>query len=158
MGFAVPRAVVKYVVGRRQKAIEAYHAHLEFPRRKLALRTAKTHRKIRTDGCTFDEILELTSPLKRADVIEQYCLEKELSQAKRAALLYMSAQIAAGTLPWFVGFSIAGFWGTAVTLACAMPPIVVCAPAFVAEMPGSKGVLLKIGHFDEVAGVTHVEV
>jgi hypothetical protein len=38
------------------------------------------------------------------------------------------------------------------------PPIMLCDPAFVAEMPGSKGVLLKIGHFDEVNGVTHVEI
>ncbi|WP_186775666.1 hypothetical protein [Rubripirellula tenax] len=30
--------------------------------------------------------------------------------------------------------------------------------AFVAEMPGSDGVVLKIGHFDEVAGVTRVEI
>ena len=38
------------------------------------------------------------------------------------------------------------------------PPVVVCDPAFVAEMPGARGVLLKIGHFDEVGGVTHVEI
>jgi hypothetical protein len=38
------------------------------------------------------------------------------------------------------------------------PPIIVCDPAFVAEMPGSGGAVLKIGHFDEVAGVTHVEI
>ena len=31
-------------------------------------------------------------------------------------------------------------------------------PVFVADMPGRPGVLLKIGHFDEVAGVTHVEI
>ena len=157
-GLAVPRTVVKYVVGRRQKAIDAYHAHLEFQRRKLALRTAKTHRKIRTDGCTFDEILDLTSPLKRADVIEQYCIEQELSKAKREFLLRMAADIAVGALPWFVGFSIAGFWGTMATLAYATPPLMVCDPAFVVEMPGSRGVVLKIGHFDEVAGVTHVEL
>jgi hypothetical protein len=35
--------------------------------------------------------------------------------------------------------------------------VLVCDPAFVAEMPGSR-VVLKIGHFDEVAGVTHVEI
>lgn len=38
------------------------------------------------------------------------------------------------------------------------PPLMVCDPAFVAEMPGSNGVVLKIGHFDEVGGVTHVEI
>jgi hypothetical protein len=40
----------------------------------------------------------------------------------------------------------------------ATPSIVVCGPVFVAEMPGSHGVVLKIGHFDEVAGITHVEI
>jgi hypothetical protein len=39
-----------------------------------------------------------------------------------------------------------------------LPPIVACDPAFVAELPGAGGVVLKIGHFDEVAGVTHVEI
>lgn len=39
-----------------------------------------------------------------------------------------------------------------------LSPIFVCDPAFVAEMPGSRGVLLKIGHFDQVGGVTHVEL
>jgi hypothetical protein len=37
-------------------------------------------------------------------------------------------------------------------------PIVVRDPSFVAEMPGSRGVVVKIGHFDEVDGVTHVEI
>ena len=37
LGLAIPRAVVKYVVGRKQKAIDALQAHLEFERRKLAL-------------------------------------------------------------------------------------------------------------------------
>ncbi|MDZ4656303.1 MAG: hypothetical protein SH868_01860 [Bythopirellula sp.] len=158
LGLAIPRTVVKYVVGRRQKAIAAYHAHLEFQRRKLALRTANTHRKCRTDGCTFDEILELTSPLKRADVIEQYCIEQELSQAKRDHLLWMAAEMAAGTLPWFVALSLTASYASTVAMLLAMPPIVVCDPAFVAEMPGSRGVVLKIGHFDEVGGVTHVEL
>ena len=62
----------------------------------------KTYRKFRTDGCTFDEVLELTSPLKRTDVIDQYCTEQELSAAKRAQLLRM----AAGTVPWFVALSL----------------------------------------------------
>jgi hypothetical protein len=157
-GLAVPRTVIQFFVKRRQKAIEAYHAHLEFQRRKLALRTARTHQRCRTDGCSFDDILSLTSPLKRTDVIEQYCIEQELSKAKREYLLRLAADMAIGSLPWFIGFSIGGFWAGMVTLAYATPPIMVCDPAFVAEMPGSKGVLLKIGHFDEVAGVTHVEI
>ena len=94
--------VVNYVVGRKQKAIDALQAHLEFKRRKLALDAAKTYGKCRTDGCTFDEMLELTSPLKRTDVIDQYCIEQELSSAKRAQLLRM----AAGTMPWFVALSL----------------------------------------------------
>jgi hypothetical protein len=158
LGLAIPRTVVKYVVGRRQKAIDAYHAHLEFQRRKLALRTVKTYRKCRTDGCSFDEILELTSPLKRTHVIEQYCIEQELSQAKRAALLHMAAEMAAGTLPWFVALSLTASYASTVAILLAMPPLVVCDPAFVAEMPGERDVVLKIGHFDEVAGVTHVEL
>jgi hypothetical protein len=158
LGLALPRAVMKSAVKRQQKAIEAYHAHLEFQRRKLALRTARTHRKCRTDGCTFDDILVLTSPLKREDVIEQYCNEQELSQAKRAAMLRMAAEMAAGTLPWFVALSLSVSYASIMTMVLTTPPIVVCDPAFVAEMPGSRGVVLKIGHFDEVGGVTHVEI
>jgi len=153
-GLAAPRAVVKYAVGRKQAAIDALQAHLEFERRKLALRTAKTYRKLRTEGCNFDDVLELTSPLKRTDVIEQYCTEQELSAARRAQLLRM----AAGTVPWFVALSLTVSFLSSVAVACATPPVVVCDPAFVAEMPGSGGVVLKIGHFDEVGGITHVEI
>jgi hypothetical protein len=153
-GLALPRALVKHAVDRRQKAIDALHAHFEFERRKLALKTAETYRKHRTDSCTFDEILELTTPLKRTEVIEHFCDEQELSDAKRAQLLMM----AAGTVPWFVALSLTVSFVSAIVLAVSTPPIVVCDPAFVAEMPGSRGVLLKIGHFDQVAGVTHVEL
>ena len=72
-------------------AIDALQAQLEFKRRKLALKTAQTYRSLRSDGCTFDEMLELTNPLKRTDVIEQYCTEQELSQAKREQLLRIAA-------------------------------------------------------------------
>lgn len=154
LGLALPRGVVNYVVQRRQKPIDALHAHLEFQRRKLAYDAARTYRKCRTDGCTFDEMLELTNPLKRTDVIEQYCIEQELSRAKRAQLLRM----AAGTVPWFVALSLTVTYVSTLTMYLATPPIVVCAPAFVSELPGSRGVVLKIGHFDEVDGVTHVEI
>ena len=110
----------------------AYHAQMEFKRRKLAFDAARTYRKCRTDGCTFDEMLELTSPLKRTDVIEQYCIEQELSRAKRAQLLRM----AAGTVPWFVALSLTVSYLSTLTMILATPPIVVCDPAFVAEMPG----------------------
>ncbi len=154
LGLAIPRAVVKHAVGRKQKEIDALQAHLEFERRKLALKTAKTYRKLRTDGCTFDDVLELTSPPKKTDVVEQYCNEKELSKAKRAQLLRM----AAGTVPWFVALSLTVSFLSSVAAAATGPPIIVCDPAFVAEMPGSGGVILKIGHFDEVGGITHVEI
>jgi hypothetical protein len=154
LGLAIPRALVKHVVQRRQKAIDAYHAHLEFKRRKLAYDAARTYNKCRTDECTFDEMLELCNPLKRADVINQYCIEQELSRAKRDHLLL----IAAGTIPWFVALSLTISYISSLTIVVATPPIVVCDPAFVAEMPGSRGVVLKIGHFDEVDGVTHVEI
>ncbi len=154
LGLAIPRAVVKYAVGRRQKAIDALQAHLEFERRKLALRTAKAHRSIRSDGCTFDEVLELTTTPQRIDVIDQYCTEQELSAAKRAQLLRM----AAGTVPWFVALSLTVSFVSSVAGYLAGPPLIVCDPAFVAEMPGSGGVILKIGHFDQVGGVTHVEI
>jgi len=154
LGLAIPRAMMKYAVERKQKPIDAYHAQLEFKRRKLAFDAARTYRKCRTDDCTFDEMLELTTPIKRTDVIEQYCIEQELSRAKRAQLLRM----AAGTIPWFVALSLTISYISSLTIVVATPPIVVCDPAFVAEMPGSGGVVLKIGHFDEVAGVTHVEI
>jgi hypothetical protein len=153
-GLAIPRGVVKYAVGRRQKAIDAYQAHLEFERRKLAFDAAKTYRKYHSDDCTFDDMLALCNPLNRTDVIEQYCIEQELSRAKRAQLLKM----AAGTIPWFVALSLTISYISTLTLVVATPPIVVCDPAFVAEMPGSGGVVLKIGHFDEVDGITHVEI
>ncbi len=156
MALAAPRALVKYVVGRRQKAIDALQAHLEFERRKLALDAAKTYRKFRTGGCTFDEMLELTSPLKRTDVIDQYCIEHELSRASATSCCECS--IAAGTVPWFVALSLTASYISTLVLMVTAPPIVVCDPAFVAEMPGSRGVVLKIGHFDEVGGVTHVEI
>ncbi len=77
---------------------EAYHAKLEFKRRKTALRAARLHRKIRPDGCTCDDMLSLTNEMEQTDVIKQYKAEKELSAAARRRLL----KTAAGTMPWFV--------------------------------------------------------
>jgi hypothetical protein len=87
-------------------------------------------------------------------VIEQYCIENEVSKAQRDQLL----RIAAGTLPWFVALSLTVSYISSIAVAVSTPPIVVCDPAFVAEMPDSAGVVLKIGHFDEVGGVTHIEI
>ena len=102
-------------------------------------------------------MLELTNPLKREDVIEQYCVEQELSPVKQAQLL----QMAAGSVPWFVALSFTLYSAVSlasIALTLTAPPVLVCDPAFVAEVPGSEGVVLKIGHFDEVGGVTHVEI
>lgn len=111
--------------------------------------------------CTFDEMLDLTNPLQRNDVIRQYSVEQELSHAKQRQLL----RIAAGQLPWFAGLSTLSVGGAylaylayvaSMTLTFA-PPILVCDPVFVAEFPDSEGVLMNIGHFDEIAGVRHIE-
>jgi hypothetical protein len=156
LGLAMPRAVVKYVVDRKKRAIEAFQAHLEFERRKVALESAQNYRRCRSAACSFDEMLGLTSPLDRTAVVHQYCTEQEVPPYKRELML----QIATGAMPWFFALSFGG--GYASTLAWfllnPLPPIIACDPAFVAELPGSNGVVLKIGHFDEVAGVTHVEI
>jgi hypothetical protein len=124
LALAAPRALVKHVVMRRQRAIDALQAHFEFERRKLALNAAKTYCNLRTAGCTFDEMLKLTNPHKRTDVIDQYCIEHELSRAKRDQLLRFSADIAAGTLPWFVALSLAAYSiHSIVTTALILEPI-----------------------------------
>ncbi len=56
-----------------------------------------------------------------------------------------------------LGISYAASVAAAITITVA-PPMLVCDPAFVAEIPGSGGVVLKIGHFDEISGVTHIEI
>ncbi len=154
---SLPRKILIDYHQRQQRAIDAYQARLEFNRRKLALRACNAHRRTRTDGCTFEDMLELTNPLERNDVIEQFAIERQLSLAERKRLKMAALQ----TLPWFValslGLSYAASLATAVTVAVA-PPMMVCDPAFVAQMPGSGGVVLKIGHFDQVGGVTHVEI
>jgi hypothetical protein len=66
--------------------------------------------------------------------------------------------MAAGAVPWFVALSLTVYYVSAIALTVSLPPIVVCDPAFVAEMPDSPGVLTKIGHFDQVGGVMHVEL
>ncbi len=97
-------------------------------------------------------MLALTNPLQRDDVIHQYGIEKQLSRAKQQQLL----QMAAGHLPWFAALSIGLSYLSTITLTFA-PPLAVCDPVFVAELPDSGGVLMNIGHFDEIAGVRHVE-
>ena len=153
LGLRVPRACLRYFADRRQRAIDKYQAHLEFKRRRTALRAARLHRACRTDGCTFDEMLALTNPLERIDVIEQFGIERNLSTAQRRRMMKTAVQ----GLPWFITLSIGLQLLSSVSLSLA-PPLVVCDPAFAAEMPEAPGVLLKIGHFDVVGGVTHIEI
>lgn len=102
----LPKKAMAYIANRRQRAIDRYQARLEFNRRKTALRAAKVHRRLRTDGCEFDDMLELTNPLRRADVIEQYGIENELSRAQRDRLLKAAGLAAIGSIPWFMAISI----------------------------------------------------
>ena len=150
---ALPRKVVQHFALRRQRAIEAYHARLEFERRKTAIDAARVHRSLRTDGCTFEEMLALTNPIDRKEVIEHYCAEEELSRAERRQLLLTEA----GAVPWFVALSLTAVYLSTFALSTTSS-VAMCDPAFVAEMPGSRGVVQKIGHFDEVGGVMHVEI
>lgn len=151
---AAPRALFDYAERRRNRIIQDYEAKLEFKRRKTALRAAKLHCRVRTDGCTFDEMLELTNPLEKIDVAQQYSVQHELSTLQRQAML----RTAAGTLPWFAALAYAASFLPGIIITLTAPPVLVCDPVFVAEMPGKPGELLKIGHFDVVDGVTHVEI
>jgi len=156
-GLKRPLKWISHIANRKQRALNAYQAQLEFKRRKGALRAANLHRRTRTDGCTFEEMLSLSNKLQRTDVVEQFCIEKRLSQAKRDRLMMLAAE----SIPWFVALSLGtGFiTNIAITIGTwSIPPLMVCDPAFVAEMPGSNGMVLKIGHFDEVGGITHVEI
>ena len=150
---AIPRGILGYIDQRRQRMIDAYQAKLEFQRRKLALRTAKVHRRCRTHGCTFDEVLDLTNPLVREDVVEQYCREKKIARATRDQILRGGLL----SMPWFVALSAGISYLPSLTITFA-PPLIVCDPAFVAEFSDRPGVLMKIGHFDEIGGVPHIEL
>ena len=86
---------------------------------------------------------------------QQFGIEQNLSRGKRDQYI----RIAAGHLPWFVAFSIGASYLASIAMTITFTlPVLVCDPAFVAEFPGSDGVVLKIGHFDEIAGVKHVEI
>jgi hypothetical protein len=153
---AAPRYAMNFYVRQRQQAVAAFQARLEFERRKTAMDAVTMHRRCRTNGCTFDEMLALTNPVQQARVIERYSVDKKLSQAKRDQLLLL----AAGSSPWWGTLAMGAWhayniyqWSIAIT-----PAVAVCDPAFVAEFPSQPGVLHKIAHFDEVGGVMHIEL
>ena len=150
---AVPRSIIEYVFNRKKREIGAFHAKLEFERRRRAMEAVRFHNGYRSDKCTFEEVIGLTNAPKREDVIEHYVEEQELSSIDRKMFMMASAQ----ALPWFATLSLISY-KLATAYVAASISVAVCDPAFVAEMPGSNGRLLKIGHFDEVGGVMHVEI
>lgn len=150
-GLAIPRAIVQSEVNKKRREIETYHQKLEFERRQRALAATRAHQDLRSDGCTFDEMLAMMDAPDRQDVIDHYVTENEKSGFDRQMFLIASA----ATLPWFISMSLSIY--NLIQLS-SLAAVAVCDPAFVAEMPGSNGELLKIGHFDEVDGVTHVEI
>ncbi|TWT98788.1 hypothetical protein [Neorhodopirellula pilleata] len=131
---ALPRYLIRKAIQRRQKAIDAYQAKLEFERRKTALMALKAHEQCRTNEVSYGEMLALCNPLRREDVISQYSLEQELSQAKKKQL----TMLAYGQLPWYAAFSM-GLSTLGALVLTWTPPVVVCDPAFVAEFPDSPG-------------------
>lgn len=151
---AVPRTFLKHVFKRKKREIESFHSKLEFERRRRAMEAAKMYNRCRTDKCTFDEIESLTTSPDREAVIEHYVRERELSRIDRE--MYKIASTS--SLPWFATLSLAAYKLAAIALTTGVTSVSLCDPAFVAEMPGAKGKLLKIGHFDEVDGVMHVEI
>ena len=151
---AVPRSILKLVFKRKKKEIEAFHSKLEFERRKRAMEAARLYNRCRADKCTFDEIECLTTSPEREQVIDHYVREKELSRLDREMFIIASSS----TFPWFASLSLAAHKLAKIVLTASATSVSLCDPAFVAEMPGAKGKLLKIGHFDEVDGVMHVEI
>ena len=151
---AVPRAFLKFAFKRKKQEIEAFHSKLEFERRRRAMEAARMHNKYRADkNCTFDEIESLTTCPQREAVIEHYVRENELSRVDRE----MFKMVSTVSLPWFATLSLATYKLAVISLTESIS-VPLCDPAFVAEMPRAKGKLLKIGHFDEVDGVMHVEI
>ena len=149
---SAPKSILRYFLDKKKKEIDAFHAKLEYERRKRALRALKLREKYRSDDCTFDEIISLTDTPDREEVIDHYVQDSFMSEIDRKVFLLASA----ATLPWFAAMSLVTYQ-LAVALTTTVT-VATCDPAFVAQMPGSNGALIKIGHFDEVDGVVHVEI
>lgn len=149
---AIPRSTFKFFIERKKREIAAYHSKLEFVRRQRALEALRCRQHYHADDCTFEDILSLTPTLERSDVIDHYVEEKSLAHRDKKMFLLASGE----TLPWFLALSIVAYKLATISLTTAS--VAVVDPVFVAEMPNSKGQLLKIGHFDEVDGIMHVEI
>ena len=150
---AIPRGMMKLFLNQKKREIDAVHAKAEFERRKRAMKAVRYRKNYRMDRCTFDEVLSLTTTPDREDVINHYCEENKFTELDRKLFL-MASSVA---LPWFAALSVAAYQLAMVTVTSSAS-VAVCDPVFVAEMPREKGKLLKIGHFDEVDGVMHVEI
>ncbi len=117
----------------------------------------RNYKKCRTSGCTFDDMYALTNPLAKEANAKQFDDERREENAKRQKMIRMAAESA----PWLLSVlgGGGGFIGHIIHYAIwATPPVLLCDPVFVAELPERPGELLKIGHFDEVDGVMHVEI
>ena len=155
----IPRSLLSSFLEQKKREVETRQGQLEFERRKRAHKAMRHLNRRARKKCSFNEVLSLTDSPDREDVINHMIKEKEadraLAMAEMERKMYLLAS--ASALPWFAAMSLAAYKiaAAAVTTTIAVS---VCDPAFVAEMPGARGRLLKIGHFDEVDGVMHVEI
>ena len=150
---AIPRSLIRSVLNRKKREIEHYHRQMEFQRKKLTMDAVGKWQEFRTQRCTYQELLALSHTPSRERCIQQLCDQENKSALDRQLFIAVSA----ATLPWFVALSLSAV-KIATAIVTGTTTVAVFDPVFVAEMPGKRGQLLKIGHFDEVDGVMHVEI
>lgn len=155
---AIPRNYLKKRWEKKKVAVDVYQRKMEFERRKTVMEALQARRQCRTDDCTFEELLSVTNDIKRPDALRKMAIERHLNSAQFKDLIMSSSEVA---LPWFITLScsVSVLASLAAQISVLlMPPVIVCDPVFVAEFPESRGQLLKIGHFDEIGGVMHIEI
>lgn len=155
---AMPRKMLRAMFEKKKLAIDVVHRKLEFERRKAVMEALQARRQCRTDDCSFEEFLSITREVKRTDAVWQFAREREMNAQQFRDLFLASSHVA---LPWFITLSctVSVLASLAAKLSVLLaPPVLVCDPVFVAELPGARGQLLKIGHFDEIDGIMHVEI
>jgi hypothetical protein len=155
----IPRSLLSSFLERKKREVETRQGQLEFERRKRAHKAMRQLNRRTRKKCSFNEVLSLTDSPEREDVINQMIREKEVDRALAMANVERNMYLlaSASALPWFAAMSLAAYKIAVASVTTAVT-VSVCDPAFVAEMPGARGRLLKIGHFDEVDGVMHVEI
>lgn len=155
---APPQKALKYFWERKKRAIDVYQMKMEFERRKTVMEALQIRKQCRTDDCSFEEFLSVTRAANRNEVVWRFALERQMNARQFKNLVFSSTEVA---LPWFITLScsISAAASLAAQLGALLaPPVLVCDPVFVAELPEARGQLLKIGHFDEIDGVMHVEI